>query len=753
MKPRTQLSRSIAASIGGATLAGLTAGGAALPVAAQSLEMEEVVVSARRRDETLQEVPISLSSFGGDALEKTGTPDIVQLAESIPNTTLKVSRGTNTTITAFIRGVGQQDPVAGFEAGVGIYVDDVYLNRPQGAVLDVYDVERIEVLRGPQGTLYGRNTIGGAIKYVTRRLGDEPQLRIKGSLGNFSQRDIVATASAPLGDTLRVGGSVASFQRDGFGENLFTGEENYDKDILAARFSLEWSPADALFLRLAADTSTDDSSPKGGHRLTAAPGFPILNDVFDTRAGITQVGSLRKNEVTQDGASLTAEWSLDDVLTLKSITAYREDRSETPIDFDSLPEAFFDVPAIYDNHQFSQELQVLFEGDRLQGVAGVYYLDANAFTAFDVVLSQFGSASFTQGDVDTETWAVFADLNYDLTDTVSVSVGGRFTSDKRASTVVREAFAGSASPFFGNAGAISVTDEVVDADGNQVVPRFSNDRTDEDFTPRVSISWQPQDALHLYASYSAGFKGGGFDPRGNYAVAEIRDGFEPETVDAFEVGVKTTTLDGRLNANIALFFSDYQDVQIPGSEAIDTDGDGVDDSFAGTVTNAGKADISGVELELTAFLSDSLQANAAIGYIDAEYDEFEVLGVNVADDRVFQNTPELTAFYAMTYAVPLAISDHAGELSVTGQIAYRSETHQFEIKNELLDQPGYSLVNASVVWTSDDDKWQVGLHGKNLSDKEYKVAGYNFPTLGPGGTVTAFYGNPRTVTGSVSYNF
>ncbi|MEL7030578.1 MAG: TonB-dependent receptor plug domain-containing protein, partial [Pseudomonadota bacterium] len=170
---------------------------------------DEIIVSARRRDESLQDVPIAVTAVSGERLAQVGAQDITVIAQIVPNTTLEVSRGTNTTLTAFIRGVGQQDPVAGFEAGVGIYVDDVYLNRPQAAVLDIYDVDRIEVLRGPQGTLYGRNTVGGAVKYVTKRLGDEPSLKVRASGGTFGQFDIVGTGALPVTDTLAVGGSVA----------------------------------------------------------------------------------------------------------------------------------------------------------------------------------------------------------------------------------------------------------------------------------------------------------------------------------------------------------------------------------------------------------------------------------------------------------------------------------------------------------------------------------------------------------------
>jgi iron complex outermembrane receptor protein len=192
-----------------------------------------IIVTARRREETLLEVPLSVTALSGDDLIKQGIQDLTQVGQQVPNITLEVSRGTNTTLTAFIRGVGQQDPVAGFEAGVGLYIDDVYLNRPQAAVLDIYNVERIEVLRGPQGTLYGRNTIGGAIKYVTAELPDETSVGVRTTYGSYDQADVILTASTPITDNLKIGASGARLSRGGFGDNINLGTENYNKDVWA----------------------------------------------------------------------------------------------------------------------------------------------------------------------------------------------------------------------------------------------------------------------------------------------------------------------------------------------------------------------------------------------------------------------------------------------------------------------------------------------------------------------------------------
>ncbi|MEO0817862.1 MAG: TonB-dependent receptor [Pseudomonadota bacterium] len=734
-----------------------------------------VVVTAQRREESLIDVPLSVSAFDGDLLAELGIDDLTEVAKVSPNVTLEVSRGTNTTLTAFIRGVGQQDPVAGFEAGVGIYVDDVYLNRPQGAVLDVFDVERIEVLRGPQGTLYGRNTIGGAVKYVTRRLGDEPSFSGRAALGSYNQRDLVLTGSVPLADTFRVGGSFAILTRDGFGENLnLSGIDNYNKDITAGRLSAEWDVTPDFQLRAAADYTEDTSAPRQGHRLVPGQlsGALVLDNEFDTRAGL--------NVVDQDaeayGVSLVGEWRLNDQITLKNILAYREDESTTPIDFDSLPSGDLDVPAIYENDQLSEEFQILYTGDRLNGLVGIYYLDANASTVFDVLLDNVlaGLNAQTFGDVSTETWSVFGDFTFDVTDRFSVALGGRYTEDERTSHVLRRTFLGGFSEFFGGDPLLLAT-----------TSDFNGSETFDDFSPRISLAYDVTDSSNAYFTYSQGFKGGSFDPRGQTTAAPDfdQDGtvsaqevfdfmqFDPEEVDSYEVGYKASQFDGRVSYSIAAFYSDYKDVQVPGSVGVDTDGDGTNDTFTGVTTNAGAATIRGVEFEGQATFAeqvfnddDLFNFNWSVGYLDAEYDEFiDAFGNDVSDDRVIQNTPDWTASGRLAYDTPFTIANNDGRLLLNTLVSYRGESSQFETPNPFLDQDAFTLWDASVRWEAASGNWGINLTGKNLTDERYIVAGYNFvainpdgsftPTLGQEGTLTAFYGDPRTVTVGVDFSF
>ncbi len=744
---------------------------------AEELTGGAIIVTARRREERLVDVPVAVTTFGAEELQQRGSVDITDIAQVTPNTTLEESRGTNSTLSAFIRGIGQQDPVSGFEQGVGIYLDDVYLNRPQAAVLDIYDVERIEILRGPQGTLYGRNTIGGAVKYVTRDLPDETSLRLRGTVGTYGRAEGVVTASTPITDMIRVGASVARLSRDGFGENLTTGDENYNKDIWGARGTLEIGASSApVLIRVSGDYTRDKSNARGGHRVipSAVSGAPVLDDVFDTRGGLDDP----EQDVEAYGFAINARVDISDALTFRSITSYREDESASPIDFDALPAVDVDVPAFYRNDQISQEVQLIWDdGGPLSGLLGAYYLNASADSEFDVRLftTFAGFTAFTQANVDTETYAVFGDFSYDLTDQLSLSLGGRYTWDERTADILRQNYLGGGSPVFGGAGV------PFGAPGTN----FQGSADFDKFTPRVSLSFQPTPDHNLYASYSQGFKGGGFDPRGvgtNAPAAtpgmptdaEVADflSFEPETVDSYEVGYKGSLLDDAVYVAVAAFYADYTDVQIPGSVGCTTIVDGQPtQSFCGIVTNAGAVEIKGVEFETNARLGrdmfsdgDQLRLQGSLGWIDAEYKEYIALiggqPTDVADFREVQNTPEWSGSATLGYTTPAG----SGDLYLGSTLSYRSETTQFEIPNSFLDQPAYALLDASIVWTSETGGFSLGLYGRNLTDKEYRTSGYNFvasdpvtgglitgpggqpiPTLGTEGTLTAYYGNPRQV--------
>ena len=733
---------------------------------------DDILVTARRREESLLDVPIAVTAFSGEQLERTGATDITDLTSRTPNVTLEVSRGTNSTLTAFIRGVGQQDPVAGFEAGVGLYLDDVDLKRPQAAELDIVDVERIEVLRGPQGTLYGRNTIGGAVKYVTRRLGDTPELRLRATYGSYDQADGVISGSLPIGNgTIKIGGAFARLSRGGFGTNLTTGLDNYNKDVWAGRATIQIEPSTQAFFRITGDYTRDLSDPRGGHRLITsfATRAPVLGNVYDSRGGLVAP----RQDIRAYGFSGFGEVKLTDAFTFRSITAYRKDDSATPIDFDALPAVDVDVPAFYNNEQFSQELQILVETGGLAGLVGAYYLNAQSRTVFDVRLPNTVTA-LTFGDVGTDTAALFADFTYDLSDRLSVSAGARYTWDERTSQVQRNVYLG-ASPFFGGTAAplVRQTD-------------FRGVADFEQFTPRASISFKPTPDHNLYASYAKGFKGGGFDPRGVGTAAPIRDAavgrtyqdiydflsFDPEKVDSYELGYKAALFDRRVRIALSAFRADYTDVQVPGSVGAVVGGL---QTFIGVTTNAGRARFQGVEFEGSAALRDALTAGdtvtlgTALGYLDAKYRRFiDARGIDVANRRAVQNTPEFTASGTLGYSVPVG----AGSLNASSTLSYRSGSQQFELAIPGLDQPAFALLDASLVYSTEGDRFSIGVHARNLTNKRYVVSGYNFlaqnpdtgafllnaagnrvSTLGNEGVLTAYHGNPRQVFATATLRF
>ena len=723
---------------------------------------DTIVVTARRRDEALIDAPLSVTAITGDVLETTGAVDITSIQKFTPNATIEVARGSNSTLIAFIRGVGQQDPLWGFEPGVGVYVDDVFVARPQGAVLDIFDVEQIEVLRGPQGTLYGRNTIGGAIKYVTKDLNLEaPEASVRVNYGSYNQLDFIAKGSAPLSDTFAVGGAIARYQRDGFGSNLYTGADHYNKDVLAGRLSVLWNPSDNVTFKLAADQTQDDSNAKHGHRLlpSADGTLAVTDDIFDTRAGLGDA-----NSVETKGYSATIEWGLTDGITLKSITAYRESDTVTPIDFDALPQADFDVPATYQDDQFSQEIQAIFETGPWSGVAGVYYLDGTASGDFDVILQALGVTIYQAGEQDKENLSVFADVSYEITDQWNLSVGGRYTQDDTTADVSRELWLGLGSGSFDASNTTSIF--LATQTGYEGLTR-----TDDQFTPRISLSYEPSDELTIYGSFSQGFKAGGFDPRARADLDPLglsQEGFGPETVDSYELGVKGLFFNGNLSLNSAIFLADYKDQQITVQQGADSDNDGVNDTFVSSVFNAGESTYQGLEIDGILTVTDSFSLNGNLGYIDAQIDEILSAGENIASGFVTQNTPELTGRIGFNNDYQL---DNGSSILFTGSASYRDEYNLFNVPNggfaagtnvvfpnggPALDPEATTILDLSLIWTSPNSRYRVGLYGRNLTDEEVPVAAYNFVTpsqLGADSAYSSFYAPPQTFMLSFEADF
>ncbi|SHE94669.1 iron complex outermembrane recepter protein [Microbulbifer donghaiensis] len=706
--------------------------------------MEEVVVSARRREESLQEVPQAVSALSGEEMLIAGVSDLADLQSQAPGLTVYPARATSSTVTAYIRGVGQSDPLWGVEPGVGIYVDDVYLARPQGALLEMLDVERVEILRGPQGSLYGRNTIGGAIKYVSRPIAEETEISLQAALGSYNQRDFKAAVSTPLTENLYASLAVGSFERDGFGENRLTGAAVSDKQLYAGRAAIEWRPSERWTVNLAHDVVYDRSAVPGAQRMVpnviesffsgAAP-LPVSDDRYDVDNGFAN----QNNDTDNSGTALTISWEGEGNWGFKSITARREGEFNQAIDFDGGPYPIADVDGVQYDEQLSQEFQWQYSGERLDGVFGLYLLDASAG---GVVRNRFGLPTAlvapglesilgptlaiygaSGGEVETDAAALFGDLSYSLTEATSLSLGGRFNREKKQALVLNQ----------------SMADEDFTIPTGQVTADFEGSESWTDFSPRIGLDHQLNDSTLVYASYSEGFKSGGFNIRANTVqVPDSQNPYKPERVSSYELGIKAD-LSETLRVNAAAFYSDYEDIQLSIFTGVDTTGDGNNDSFFGDFTNAGAGVIRGVELEYQWAPSEFFALSGNATWLDAYYKEYISGGVNVADEQEFTNTPELTYTVNGDFSFPLA---ELGRLDARLSYNYRDDVYPTTDLSDIVFQEGYGLWNAALVFTPPAESWRLALEGRNLTDEEYRNTGYDLRGSGfP--IVSGYYGDPR----------
>ena len=697
--------------------------------ASSAATIEEVMVTAQRRSQNLQQVPMAVSAFNQYDLQQLQASDLGDLQNAVPSLTLHEGDAANAVV--YIRGVGQIDSLAFADPGVGIYLDDIYLGRAQGAFLTVFDVERIEVLRGPQGTLYGRNTIGGAIKYISTAPSDTTTLDLEATAGNYDRQDIKASISGPLIEDQLLGKlAIAQLTREGYSDNAFDGKDDGDKDTLAWRAGLRWLINDRWQVDLALDSSKDEPSrSRTPSRETPVFGVPANTDPFKVNANFNRLSDL---DVFGTGLTISAE--LTDHWRFKSISSVRSMDYQTELDTDATPQSLFGVFVDQEQEQWSQEFQFSYDNsDTLHAVVGVYYFHEEDDTENGIYGPELIAAgnsllinSLNQQDNDSA--ALYAQADYQISESTTLIAGLRYTQEDKTFERQMEAYP-NGTPYPLQLGQ-----------GIEVY-NSKNDDSWSDLSPKLGLEFQANQDVLLYGSISQGFKSGGFDGRAD--KPEEASPYDPETLTAFETGIKSDWLDQRLRINAALFYNDYEDLQLSSFTA-DANG-----GFTQLFSNAGEAHIAGAEFEITALISDSFSLDFNLSVMDSEYDEYVLAdGSDVSSQRELVNTPDLSSRLAAQYQLDLGNSGH---MIFNADVSYRDKTYTTVSSSEVLAQKSYHLINANISYLTADDHWRITASAKNIEDKRYITHGFDLSNS-PGYQL-GYYGAPRTYSVTVAYQF
>jgi iron complex outermembrane receptor protein len=802
------------------------------PASAQVLG--EVIVTSQKREENIQNVAIAISAFTTESLKAKGVMDVHSLSNITPNVNLDASSpfsGDTSVLSASIRGIGQDDFAFNLDPGVGVYVDGVYLARTIGANQNLLDVERVEILKGPQGTLFGRNTIGGAINIVTHVPGPEARFQAEATGGSYNRTDLGFTADLPISDKLLSSITVSSLERDGYqdvipypagtplGDTPFvvdpinaypkaghdTAEANGGQNVQVIRGKLLWLPSDTFEMTLTADYQHQDQpstpatvlsvdenaaffgfiyntcistpaavldsgafipginwsttngvcSPRatgspelggtggaalGGAGYVGGPGGNLLlssaprlywtfanTDTGDIDKTYANGVSFAKNDVW--GTSLTADWELGSNVNLKSITGYRQIKWSVGIDLDGTPEQIQEVTDNQNQYQFSQEFQLLGRAvnDRLNYVAGLYYFTESGFVHDFVPFQGLLYVYDYQNDVDTESYAGFLHVDFDFTDKFGVTVGGRYSEETKK-------FIGGQADLNGFDYKISGCNPPSDdanlhldpnippgvtcqmalgyPEASQPFRYFPTDQLEqkfEEFTPEVGIRFQFTDDVLLYAKYSEGFKSGGWTTRLSHPILDGTFAeFKPERAKQSELGLKTVFLDSRMLVNTAIFYTDYDDIQLNFQE-----------QASPVLRNGGKAELKGAEIEAQAVLGGGFGFTLSGGYIDAEYTEINPL-VGITTDHKIPKTPEYKVNFGPTLDIGVG---NGGNLRFAVDYTYTSELFNDSLNTPELKRPEVENLNAAIRYTSPSGNYELAVGGTNLMDERYLTTG------------------------------
>lgn len=674
----------------------------------------EIVVTAQKRAEPLQKTPLSIVALTSADLERKGIADLTDLRSQVPALQVTPHPNSATTARVFLRGVGNNDDQITVDPSVAIYLDGVYVARGQGLAAEIAEVERIEVLRGPQGSLYGRNATGGAINYITRKpeLG-EFHARQTLAIGNYDLFRSRTSVNVPVGDAIAVELAYLHSQKDGFVRNLGTGVSRFgDQRRDAYRAAVLWQPSPDIEVRYAYDRSDIGDTPA---YMVLAPFHPAL--AVRPTSGSAAVRGLQANDVTAQGHALTASWAVSEALTLKSITGYRKLSNFTNQNY--LTGALGPFPVFvtaFDQtqRQWSEELQAVGSAldSRLEYTLGAYFFDEKA-SSFDSTVPTGRPTSLRTATVHNRAWALYGQATWRpaAVEGLYLTGGLRWSRDDRKATLAQSSVALN--------GTVTTR------------PRGQGDNTFSDYSPSVIVGYQANRDVNLYAKWSRGYKSGGYNLRAS-TIARFAEGYGPERLDSFEVGVKSSWLDNRLRANIALFRANYRDIQV--NIQSDPANPAVTDIF-----NAGQARIQGLELDLTAKPSRSLTINASYAYLDAGYRRItdQITGANIAGRFNFVEAPRHTLTVGAEWVLP---DTPLGVPSAS--VDYYMQSDKFSSTTDARYVIGdYGLLNARVALSDIPigvGKWQLSAFGRNLTDTRYYVAHFS------AGLPAAFFGDPRS---------
>lgn len=715
----------------------------------EATRLDSVTVTARRREESAQDVPVAVSSFDGDDLREMQARTLDGLQGAVPNLNIVQGRGSASSVNVFIRGIGQPDALQSFDPGVGIYVDDVYYSRIQGAMFTLFDLERVEVLRGPQGTLYGKNSTGGAIKLVTRDPGDVTSGAAEFTVGDYGRLEGRFYGTTPLSENIGASIALVSTASDGYVRDSVTGRDYNDDDTDALRVKFAGQGSDVFRWSVTADYTRQDNSLTMGQAMAPLVQIDLATGVRVLSLPDTQPWDYRSTssftngegqKLTHWGITLALDWELSSEWGLKSITAHRDLRTDFFIDIDASEFELGDVFVGVDQDQLSQEFQFQYDnGDNLQSVFGLYYLRENVPSHQEAYADDFLAFSGApldflrtiDDDLRTTSYAGFAHSSWEFSPTWTLAAGLRYTHEKKNYARTTSTFS--------NLPALTADPAFA----------FNVSESWSAFTPSLSLQKQFNDNLMGYFSANRGFKSGGFNGRAN-SPADL-SAYDPETVWTYEFGLKSSSDDGRRVVNVTAFHSDYEDFQARVSEIVNP-GAAIP-NFSFPVLNAAKLRIQGIELEAMALVGDGLRLSAQVGYQNAEYREFNdprvVLNPALAD--LHEHVPFAPDWTGRLAASQLFMLANDSTLTIGGDWSYKSKTWLSVDNRDVLSQDAYGLLGMFATWDSADGSWQVRGGVKNMTDKLYKTDGQEFSSVG--NIQTAYYGWPRHYYVAVRYNF